>query len=90
MDRPVVAHRRARLRELIERRFGGRQVASSITCSPGAGPCPGFQADHIVPLCMGGPDLADNLQWLADDEHRAKTRTDAANCRMSKNFTVWY
>ena len=55
-----------------------------------AGPCPGFQADHIVPLCMGGPDMAGNLQWLATHDHRAKTRTDVANCRMSKNFTVWY
>lgn len=36
------------------------------------------------------PHSAQILRMLADDHHLAKTRIDAANCRMSKNFTVWY
>lgn len=45
------------------------------------GPCPGWQADHILPLCAGGADRADQLQWLTVAEHAAKTRSDVAFCR---------
>lgn len=44
------------------------------------GPCPGWQIDHIEPLCAGGADRVDNLQWLSVDAHRAKTRKDVAAC----------
>lgn len=43
--------------------------------------CPGFEVDHIVPLCAGGADAVHNLQWLSIAEHRAKTRLDRAGCR---------
>lgn len=29
-----------------------------------AGPCPGWQIDHVIPLVCGGCDTVDNLQWL--------------------------
>ena len=29
------------------------------------GPCPGYQVDHVQPLCSGGPDKEANMQWLA-------------------------
>jgi hypothetical protein len=44
------------------------------------GPCPGFQIDHIQPLCAGGQDAIENLQWLDVADHAAKTRKDVAAC----------
>lgn len=44
------------------------------------GPCPGHQVDHIVPLCAGGADHVDNLQWLTLQQHRDKTRFDVFLC----------
>lgn len=46
-----------------------------------SGKCPGYQIDHIEPLCAGGPDRMDNLQWLTIQEHKWKTRTDVRVCR---------
>lgn len=46
-----------------------------------AGPCPGWQIDHIEPLCAGGADRVENLQWLTVQEHKWKTRTDVRVCR---------
>lgn len=44
------------------------------------GPCPGWQVDHIQPLCAGGQDHPDNMQWLTIDQHRIKTRQDRKRC----------
>lgn len=43
--------------------------------------CPGFQVDHVIPLCAGGADDPSNMQWLSLDEHIAKTRRDVAACK---------
>ena len=32
----------------------------------------GYQVDHIVPLCAGGPDTPENMQLLSIEEHKAK------------------
>ena len=45
-----------------------------------SGPCPGWQVDHIQPLCASGRDAPDNMQWLSVDAHKAKTRKDVAGC----------
>lgn len=44
------------------------------------GACPGFQIDHIQPLCAGGQDELANLHWLSIADHAAKTRKDVAAC----------
>lgn len=44
------------------------------------GACPGYEVDHIQPLCAGGEDRAANLQWLLVERHREKTRRDMAAC----------
>lgn len=44
------------------------------------GACPGWEVDHVVPLCNGGPDKPANMQWLTVEAHREKTRTDVAVC----------
>lgn len=45
------------------------------------GPCPGWQIDHRMPLKCGGPDDADNMQWLSIEQHRQKTKREARPCR---------
>lgn len=45
------------------------------------GACPGWQIDHIVPLCAGGADAVGNLQWLTRAAHAAKTREDVRGCK---------
>lgn len=45
------------------------------------GPCPGYQVDHVQPLCSGGPDTRENMQWLTVEDHRVKTRQDLRVCR---------
>ena len=45
------------------------------------GACRGWEVDHIVPLCAGGADRVENLQWLTVHEHRRKTKRDVARCR---------
>ena len=43
--------------------------------------CPGYQIDHIIPLCFDGPDSTGNMQWLSVEAHKAKTRMDLKACR---------
>lgn len=45
------------------------------------GACPGWEVDHVHPLCSGGPDTRQNMQWLSVADHRAKTRQDLRVCR---------
>lgn len=45
------------------------------------GACPGWQVDHVQPLCSGGPDAVQNMQWLSVEDHRIKTRQDVRVCR---------
>jgi len=44
-------------------------------------PCPGYHVDHVTPLCAGGADAVENLQWLRVEDHKAKTRGDLHVCR---------
>ena len=48
------------------------------------GACPGWDVDHITPLCAGGADHPSNLQWLAKDDHKWKTFVDVRECRKAK------
>lgn len=48
------------------------------------GTCPGWQVDHIQPLCSGGPGTVANMQWLSVPNHRTKTRQDVLVCRVQK------
>lgn len=45
------------------------------------GACPGWEVDHVRPLCMGGPDTQSNMQWLTIADHRFKTLVDVRECR---------
>lgn len=45
------------------------------------GACPGYHVDHITPLCAGGADRPDNMQWITREDHRFKTLVDVKECR---------
>lgn len=45
------------------------------------GRCPGYQVDHVIPLCAGGQDHRSNMHWLSLEDHRWKTFIDARECR---------
>jgi hypothetical protein len=49
------------------------------------GPCPGWHVDHILPLCAGGADAPENMQWIESYDHKAKTRDDVRACRIMRN-----
>lgn len=38
----------------------------------------GLRIDHITPLSQGGLTTRDNLQWLCDEHHKAKTARERA------------
>jgi 5-methylcytosine-specific restriction endonuclease McrA len=62
-----------------------REFRASVPCPATGktrGKCKGWQVDHVVPLCAGGPDTPQNMQWLAVEEHKAKTRQDIRYCRL--------
>lgn len=45
------------------------------------GACPGYQVDHTIPLCAGGPDKRENMFWLSIEDHKFKTFIDVRECR---------
>lgn len=46
-----------------------------------SGSCPGWVKDHIVPLCAGGRDTAENMQWQTVPAAKAKDRIERRQCR---------
>jgi hypothetical protein len=46
-----------------------------------SGACPGWQVDHSIPLCAGGPDHRSNMAWLSLADHKFKTFVDVRECR---------
>jgi hypothetical protein len=53
-----------------------------------SGPCKGWQIDHVFPLCAGGADKLENLQWLTIQDHKRKTRDDLRVCRYLRRVRV--
>lgn len=45
------------------------------------GPCPGWIVDHITPLCAGGVDRPENMQWQTVAEAKIKDRQERIQCR---------
>ncbi len=45
------------------------------------GACPGWIRDHIVPLCAGGADAVENMQWQTREAAARKDRAEDAECR---------
>lgn len=45
------------------------------------GACPGYVVDHVKPLCSGGADHPNNMQWQTVAEAKIKNRAERAQCR---------
>lgn len=45
---------------------------------------PGWEVDHVTPLCAGGEDRPSNMQWLSKEDHRFKTVVDVRECRRAR------
>jgi hypothetical protein len=45
------------------------------------GRCPGWVRDHIIALCVGGPDTVANMQWQTIEEAKAKDRIECRHYR---------
>lgn len=61
-----------------------REFRSMHACPATArhrGACPGFEVDHVRPLCAGGEDAPRNMQWITVADHRWKTFVDVRECR---------
>lgn len=50
-----------------------------------SGPCPGYIKDHIYPLCAGGADSVENMQWQTVAEAKAKDKLEIHQCSGSKS-----
>lgn len=48
------------------------------------GACPGHVVDHKWPLCLGGLDHPDNMQWQTTAESYVKDRLEREACRLRK------
>ncbi len=44
------------------------------------GACPGYVVDHVQPLCAGGPDEAQNMQWQLRGEALIKDADERRVC----------
>lgn len=42
--------------------------------------CPGYVIDHVVPLCAGGKDAPENMQWQEYKESLLKDKTERELC----------
>lgn len=51
----------------------------------GKGTCPGWVRDHKVPLCAGGADHPDNMQWQTVDAAKVKDREEWRICRAKRS-----
>jgi hypothetical protein len=49
-----------------------------------AGPCPGWIIDHRYPLCAGGLDAPQNMQWQTAPEAREKDVRERSLCACLK------
>lgn len=48
------------------------------------GACPGYVVDHIKPLCDGGEDLPENMQWQTVEDAKLKDREERRTCRAKR------
>ena len=56
------------------RRFQRKNPCPATGQATGA--CPGYMADHIVPLKRGGADAPGNMQWQTSAEAKARDRVE--------------
>ena len=67
-------------RSAAQRAAFAREHPCPATGQP-SGPCPGYVVDHITPLCAGGRDAPDNMQWQTVEAGKLKDKDERAQCR---------
>ena len=50
------------------------------------GACPGWIIDHVYSLCLGGPDIPENMAWQAYDESLVKDKYEKQMCAMKRKL----
>ncbi len=45
-----------------------------------AGSCPGYVVDHLWPLCAGGCDVPENMQWQEIEASKRKDKLERRAC----------
>lgn len=50
------------------------------------GPCPGWVVDHVWSLCLGGPDIVDNMRWQPAEESYKKDVIERQMCAMKSKL----
>ena len=58
-----------------------RQANPCPVTGAARGPCPGFVAYHITPLCARGSDHPGNMQWQDQHAARLKDSDERRMCR---------
>lgn len=51
-----------------------------------SGACPGWVVDHMIPLCAGGPDTPDNMQWQDKATSLRKDKYERQLCTNIKKY----
>lgn len=49
-------------------------------------PCPGWVIDHVDPLCAGGSDRPENMQWQTVQDAKLKDREERRQCSNSPRY----
>lgn len=52
----------------------------------GMGACPGWVVDHVLPLCLGGPDVVQNMQWQEVRQSYIKDVFERQMCATKKKL----
>lgn len=66
-------------RSMAARRAFQRDNPCPATGKP-RGACPGWVVDHIVPLCGGGADAPENMQWQEREVSHQKDAIERRHC----------
>lgn len=51
-----------------------------------AGTCNGWVVDHVIPLCLGGPDTPANMKWQTKTESYLKDVFEREMCEMKRKL----
>src|SRR5438128_2473392 len=75
-------------RSQTEKRHFAKEHPCPVTQLPQPS-CPHHVIDHIVPICAGGADKADNMQWQTLELSRVKDRIERGFCACVKHHGAW-
>jgi hypothetical protein len=63
--------------------FKKTHVCPSTGVTSASKACPGYVVDHMIPLCLGGPDSVENMAW---QEQKASFQKDALERSLCEKY----